>query len=115
MREKNNIMKTLALWALVLVVFLSVFTNNTFQGKTDNIQYSEFVSMLNNKKEEGYPKQLISITINDREIIGKYNVSINSFDGSQNGSENRSFRTVIPEDQGLMDLIRTTAFEKGLC
>ncbi len=130
MKEKNNVMKALAFWVLLLVVLLSFITTNSVQ-KAEPMNYSDFVSLLQNKGGDS-PKQIIEITINDREVTGKYKYKVGSslFESesdplntdNKSDSANRNnvpkttygyFRTIIPEDQGLMDLIRKTS-EKGL-
>lgn len=130
MKEKNNVMKALAFWALLLVVLLSFITTNSVQ-KNESIDYSDFVSLLQNKGGDS-SKQIIEITINDREVTGKYKYKIGSslfenesdpLNPNNNSDPSKrknvpqttygNFRTIIPEDQGLMDLIRKTS-EKGL-
>ena len=114
MKEKNNMMKTVALWLLLLVVILSVVTNSSIQ-KTDKIEYSDFVSMLQNNDENPLTK-ITTITINDKEITGKYIKAIFDFDKKDSKTKDTSFsfRTVIPDDPGLMEIIRKAVKDKGL-
>ena len=114
MKEKNNMMKTVALWLLLLVVILSVVTNSSIQ-KTDKIEYSDFVSMLQNNDDNPLTK-ITTITINDKEITGKYTKAIFDFDKKDSKTKDTSFsfRTVIPDDPGLMDIIRKAVKDKGL-
>lgn len=112
MKEKPNKMKTVALYVLLLVLLLSAVTNITNTRRVDKLDYSEFIKLLQNRDPES-PKKLTSITISDREITGKMwqSVSIGS-SGSEN--PNKLFHTVIPEDPGLMELIRKAAAENKI-
>ncbi len=108
MKEKPNKMKTVALYVLLLVLLLSAITNITNTRKVDRIDYSEFVRLL---KDEIPGQHLSSISINDREISGKIQQEVTIGSGSE--ASVKFFHTVIPEDPGLMDLIREAVNNKN--
>ncbi len=109
MKEKPNYMKTLALYILMGIVLLSVFTSIKETKNTQRYPYSWFVQRLNELDDPDAKIKLGSITINDREISGTYHNKIDLFGSDKNNTKETSFRTIIPEDQGLMDLIRNAA------
>lgn len=104
MKEQPTKMKTIALYALLLILLLTAFTNITNTKKVEQINYSEFLSILQGKDQAG--RRITRIKINDREITGRI---LNRVDiGTENESTHVDFQTIAPEDPGLMDIIRST-------
>lgn len=104
MKEQPTKMKTIALYALLLILLLTAFTNITNTKKVEQINYSEFLSILQGKDHAG--RKITRIKINDREITGRI---LNRVDiGTENDSTHVDFQTIAPEDPGLMEIIRGT-------
>ena len=112
MKEKPNKMKTFALYVFLGVLLLSVVNSLGVNQKYERKDYSWFIQMLNKLDDPDATPKLLSITINDKEISGKYQESVSLIKGQNKLPQ--SFHTVIPEDQGLMDLIRKAAKENKL-
>ena len=112
MKEKPNKMKTFALYVFLGVLLLSVINSLGVNQKYERKDYSWFIQLLNNTDNPDASPKLISITINDREISGKYQESVSLEKGRNRLPQ--AFHTVIPDDPGLMNLIRKAAAEKKL-
>ena len=112
MKEKPNKMKTFALYVFLGVLLLSVINSLGVNQRYERKDYSWFVQLLNNTDNPDASPKLISITINDREISGKYQESV-SLEKNKNRPP-QPFHTVIPDDPGLMNLIRKAASENKL-
>jgi len=95
-------MKTIALWVLLLIIFLTAFTNiNT--RKVEKIKYSDFIRMFTSKDS---PKKVVSVKINDREITGQ--AIARTLISNDKESVNTQFQTVMPDDPGLMEILRNS-------
>ncbi|HQB83661.1 MAG TPA: hypothetical protein PLR50_09200, partial [Candidatus Rifleibacterium sp.] len=68
MKEQPTKMKTVALYALLLILLLTAFTNVTSTRKVDRLNYSEFLSIL---QGEDPGRKILRIKINEREITGR--------------------------------------------
>ena len=112
MKEKPNKMKTFALYVFLGVLLLSVINSLGVNQRYERKDYSWFIQLLNNADNPDASAKLISITINDREISGKYQESVSLEKGKNRLPQ--AFHTVIPDDPGLMNLIRKAAAEKKL-
>ena len=112
MKEKPNKMKTFALYVFLGVLLLSVINSLGVNQRFERKDYSWFIQLLNNTDNPDASPKLISITINDREISGKYQESVSLEKGKAKMPQ--AFHTVIPDDPGLMNLIRKAAAEKKL-
>ena len=112
MKEKPNKMKTFALYVFLGVLLLSVINSLGVNQRLERKDYSWFIQLLNNTDNPDASPKLISITINDREISGKYQESVSLEKGKARMPQ--AFHTVIPDDPGLMNLIRKAAAEKKL-
>ena len=110
MKEKPNKMKTFALYVFLGVLLLSVINSLGVNQRYERKDYSWFIQLLNNADNPDASAKLISITINDREISGKYQESVSLEKGKNRMPQ--AFHTVIPDDPGLMNLIRKAAAEK---
>lgn len=111
MKERPSKMRTVALYVLLLVLVLTAISNLSTANDDKAYPYSEFVKLLTQDDTEAVEK-LTSITINEREIVG--NIQQKTSIGSSKSSSKKTFHTTIPEDPGLMDLIRKAAIEKKL-
>jgi len=96
-------MKTIALYIVLLIIFLTAFTNIANTKKVEPVKYSDFIKMLQDKDS---PRKVISIKINEREITGQM-VSRNLL-SSDKEVVHAQFKTVVPEDPGMMEILRTT-------
>ena len=108
MKENPNKMRTVALYVLLFVLVLSAFTNLKNSTLTKNISYSEFVKLLQNNSPQA-SKRITSIVINEKEITGKIQTKVTLEGNNKTNSGRQDFRTVIPDDPGLMELIRKSA------
>ncbi|MBF0546344.1 MAG: ATP-dependent zinc metalloprotease FtsH [Candidatus Riflebacteria bacterium] len=93
-------MKTVALYVLLLIICLTAFTNVVSTKKIEKIKYSEFLNYLQKKQKDG--PRILSLRINDREITGQM-MGVNYLN---NEKEPMHFQTIIPDDPGLMEIIR---------
>ena len=100
MKEQAPKMKTIALYVLLLIIFLTAFTNIANTKKVEKIKYSEFLKMLGQKANP----RVMSVKINDREITGQA-VSTNLL-SPEKGAVQMQFQTVAPDDPGIMQIIR---------
>ncbi len=114
MKEKPSKMKTLALYILLGLIFLT-FISQMKSTEKKSINYSSFIQLLKDLDNPEAEEKLTSITINEKEITGK-TYKRTTLGGNKIGEDSlsRYFNTIIPEDQGLMDLIRKAAAEKKL-
>ncbi len=103
MKEQPPKMKTVALYIVLLIIFLTAFVNIATTKRVEPIKYSEFVRMLRDKDSS---RKVINVKINDREITGQM-VTRNLLSGDKEMVP-AQFRTVIPEDPGLMEILRET-------
>ncbi len=94
-------MKTVALYALLLILLLTAFTNIANTKKVDRLTYSEF---LNSVKGEDQTRKILRVKINEREITGRIQRQVTL--GSSTEAPTYNFHTVAPDDPGLMDIIR---------
>ena len=104
MKEKPNKMKTFALYVFLGVLLLSVINSLGVNQRFERKDYSWFIQLLNNTDNPDASPKLISITINDKEISGKYQETVSLEKGKIRTPQ--AFHTVIPDDPGLMNLIR---------
>jgi cell division protease FtsH len=81
----NDMAKNLLLWLVIAAVLLSVFNNFNMQTKTEELQYSQFVSEVQNDQVK-------------RVVVEGLTISAERYDGSE-------FETIRPmvEDPRLMD------------
>lgn len=103
MKEQSPRMKTIALYAILLILLLTAYSNITSTVKVDTINYSEFLKIL---QGEDSTKKILRIKINNREITGKIQRQVVL--GTNNEATTQTFRTVIPDDPGLMKIIRAS-------
>lgn len=101
MKEQPTKMKTVALYALLLILLLTAFTNVANTKKVDRLNYSEFLNIING---EDTSRKILRIKINDREITGRVQKQVTL--GSSNEAPTSQFQTVTPDDPGLMEIIR---------
>ena len=101
MKEQPTKMKTVALYALLLILLLTAFTNIANTKKVDRLNYSEFLKIV---KGEDTTRKILRIKINDREISGRVQKQVTL--GSSSEMQPTHFMVVVPEDPGLMDIIR---------
>ena len=111
MKEKPNKMRTVALYVLLFVIMLTAFTNISATKGVNRIDYSRFIELLQDDNQNASEK-LISIVINEKEITGKIMSKVSFGSAEQTDSTTKYFKTVIPDDPGLMDIIRKAAEEK---
>ncbi len=111
MKEKPNKMRTVALYVLLFVIMLTAFTNISATKRVNRIEYSKFIELLQEDSNNS-PDRLISIVINEKEITGKVMSKVSFGTAEQTDSTPKYFQTVIPDDPGLMDIIRKAAAEK---
>ena len=100
MKEQPPKMKTIALYALLLILLLTAFTNIASTQKTKRIPYSEFLTVLQGKDNS---QKITKLKINDREITGKIQKKVTI---GEDGAKYDNFLTIAPEDPGLMKIIR---------
>lgn len=103
MKEQPTRMKTVALYALLLILLLTAFTNIASTKKVDKLTYSAFLNALQGNDPS---RTITKIKINGREISGSFSKKISI--GSSDGAATTLFQTVTPEDSGLMEIIRKT-------
>lgn len=101
MKEQPTRMKTIALYALLLILLLTAFTNIATTKKVDRLTYSEFLNILEGNDTS---RKILRIKINDREVTGRIQKQVTL--GSGNEATTSHFQTVVPEDPGLMEIIR---------
>lgn len=101
MKEQPTKMKTVAFYALLLILLLTAFTNIANTKKVDRLTYSEFLSII---KGEDNTRKILRVKINDREITGRIQKQVTL--GSSTEAPLTSFQTVAPDDPGLMEIIR---------
>lgn len=101
MKEQPTRMKTVALYALLLILLLTAFTNIANTKKSTPLTYSEFLNILQGNDPS---RKIVRLKINDREITGKIQKQVTL--GSSSEATNSFFHTVTPEDPGLMEIIR---------
>ena len=111
MKEKPNKMRTVALYVLLFVIMLTAFTNISATKGVNRIDYSKFIELLQDDNQNA-SERLISIVINEKEITGKIMSKVSFGSAEQTDSTTKYFKTVIPDDPGLMDIIRKAAEEK---
>lgn len=111
MKEKPNKMRTVALYVLLFVIMLTAFTNISATKGVNRIDYSRFIELLQDDNQNA-SERLISIVINEKEITGKIMSKVSFGSAEQTDSTTKYFKTVIPDDPGLMDIIRKAAEEK---
>ena len=103
MKEQPTKMKTVALYALLLILLLTAFTNIASTKKVDRLTYSEFLSIV---KGEDASRKILRIKINDREITGRIQKQVKLGSGAEASAA--QFQTVTPDDPGLMEIIRNS-------
>jgi cell division protease FtsH len=103
MKEQPTKMKTVALYALLLILLLTAFTNISSTKKVDRLNYSEFLKIV---KGEDTSRKILRIKINDREISGRIQKQVTL--GSSSEVQPTHFLVVVPEDPGLMEIIRSS-------
>ena len=103
MKEQPTKMKTVALYALLLILLLTAFTNIAGTKKVDRLKYSEFLKII---KGEDTSRMISSIKINDREISGRIQKQVTL--GSSNEVPATNFVVIVPDDPGLMEIIRNS-------
>jgi cell division protease FtsH len=102
MKEQPPKMKTIALYALLLILLLTAFTNIASTKKTKRITYSEFLTILQGKDSS---QKITKLKINEREITGKLQRKVTI---GEDGAKFDNFLTIAPEDPGLMKIIRAS-------
>lgn len=100
----NTTAKNVFLWIVIIVavVVLWNFLNTVRSGNVDEVNYSEFTSMVKNDKIRSYPTSPVTLTGN--EVEGKY---IDSATDTE-----RKFRVIIPK--GSEETIANTLNEKDI-
>jgi cell division protease FtsH len=101
MKEQPTKMKSVALYALLLILLLTAFTNIASTKKVERLTYSEFLKII---KGDDPGKKILRLKINNREITGRIQKQVTL--GSGNEAKTADFHTVAPEDPGLMEIIR---------
>ncbi|MFQ5928687.1 MAG: ATP-dependent zinc metalloprotease FtsH [Acidobacteriota bacterium] len=98
----NTTAKNIFLWIVIIVavVVLWNFLNTVRNGNVDELNYSEFTSMVTNDKIRSYPTSPVTLTGN--EVEGKYLDSATQTE--------RKFRVIIPK--GSEETIANTLNEK---
>ncbi|MBU1105848.1 MAG: ATP-dependent zinc metalloprotease FtsH [Candidatus Riflebacteria bacterium] len=96
-------MKTVALYALLLILLLTAFTNITNTKKVDRLNYSEFLKIV---KGEDTSRTILRIKINDREISGRIQKQVSEILNTEVLPTN--FLVIVPDDPGLMEIIRNS-------
>lgn len=102
MKEQPTKMKTVAFYALLLILLLTAFTNIASTKDINRLTYSEFLSIV---KGEDPTRKIIRVKINDREITGKIQKQV-SLGSSNEAAPYNNFHTVAPDDPGLMEILR---------
>jgi len=103
MKEQPTKMKTVALYALLLILLLTAFTNIAGTKKVQRLKYSEFLKII---KGEDTGRMISGIKINDREISGRLQKQVTL--GSSNEAPTTDFVVIVPDDPGLMEIIRNS-------
>jgi len=103
MKEQPTKMKTVALYALLLILLLTAFTNIAGTKKVQRLKYSEFLKII---KGEDTSRMISGIKINDREISGRLQKQVSL--GSSNEAPTTDFVVIVPDDPGLMEIIRNS-------
>ena len=100
----NTTAKNVFLWIVIIVavVVLWNFLNTVRSGNVDEVNYSEFTSMVKNDKIRSYPTS--PVTLSGNEVEGKYLDS--------DTDTERQFRVIIPK--GSEETIANTLNEKGI-
>ncbi|MCH7803081.1 MAG: ATP-dependent zinc metalloprotease FtsH [Acidobacteria bacterium] len=100
----NTTAKNVFLWIVIIVavVVLWNFLNTVRSGNVDEVNYSEFTSMVKNDKIRSYPTS--PVTLSGNEVEGKYLDSATDTE--------RQFRVIIPK--GSEETIANTLNEKGI-
>lgn len=101
MKQKpQNSMKTVALYVFFLILLLTTFSNFSPRNRDENMKYSTFVETLRNKIDG---QKITSIKLGEREVTGNMEKEV-PFDS--NKTIRTPFKVVIPNDPGLMEIIR---------
>ena len=100
----NTTAKNVFLWIVIIVavVVLWNFLNTVRSGNVDEVNYSEFTSMVKDDRIRSYPTS--PVTLSGNEVEGKYL-------GSSTDTE-RKFRVIIPK--GSEETIANTLNEKDI-
>ncbi len=100
----NTTAKNVFLWIVIIVavVVLWNFLNTVRSGNVDEVNYSEFTSMVKNDKIRSYPTSPVTLTGN--EVEGQY---VDSATGTE-----RKFRVIVPK--GSEETIANTLNEKDI-
>ena len=100
----NTTAKNVFLWIVIIVavVVLWNFLNTVRSGNVDEVNYSEFTSMVKNDRIRSYPTS--PVTLSGNEVEGKY------LDSSTDTE--RKFRVIIPK--GSEETIANTLNEKDI-
>lgn len=101
MKEQPPKMKTVALYIVLLIAFLAAFTHIASPQKIREINYSEFLKIINGEIEG---TKISRIKINDREITGDI-ATAELISGQKTGPVGQ-FKTIAPDDPGLMEILR---------
>jgi cell division protease FtsH len=90
----NSTVKSLLFWLVLVVVGVVIWNVSTkFQQKENPLQFSEFISQVNNG-------QISAVTITGQEVTGTT-------------KSNNSFRTIVP-GQGMYEGLANQLIEKGI-
>jgi cell division protease FtsH len=100
----NTTAKNVFLWIVIIVavVVLWNFLNTVRSGNVDEVNYSEFTSMVKNDRIRSYPTSPVTLTGN--EVEGKYLDSATETE--------RQFRVIVPK--GSEETIANTLNEKDI-
>jgi cell division protease FtsH len=100
----NTTAKNVFLWIVIIVavVVLWNFLNTVRSGNVDEVNYSEFTSMVKNDRIRSYPTS--PVTLSGNEVEGKY---IDSATDTE-----RNFRVIVPK--GSEETIANTLNEKDI-
>ena len=100
----NTTAKNVFLWIVIIVavVVLWNFLNTVRSGNVDEVNYSEFTSMVKNDRIRSYPTSPVTLTGN--EVEGKYLDSATDTE--------RKFRVIVPK--GSEETIANTLNEKDI-
>jgi cell division protease FtsH len=103
MKQKpQNSMKTVALYMFFLILLLTTFGNFSAKNRDESMKYSTFLETL---RGDNPTQKITSLKINEREITGNLEKEVPL---SSNKTVRSTFKVVIPNDPGLMEIIRSS-------
>lgn len=109
--EPPNRMKRLALIAIIIIIFFGLFGKAGVNDKSEVLKYSEFIKILNG---EIPGKTIHRVKIGDKEITGDMSELRDPSEKKPDSiiprgdTEFKPFKVIIPDDPGLMNILRNT-------